>query len=70
MSSNVQIGNLNEPPKAKKCANCCSCLFALIFIIGAIINILLASIIFLGVENYHKSDPIKLYDVFESPKFV
>lgn len=69
MSMNSHSVNVNEQPKAKKSNNCCSCLFGLIFVIGAIINIILASIIFLGVENYHKSDPVKLYDVFEGPKF-
>ena len=33
-------------------------------------NLLLTTILLFGVENYHKADPVKIYEVFETPKYA
>jgi hypothetical protein len=38
--------------------------------VGAILNILLTTILLFGVENYHKADPVKIYEIFETPKYA
>jgi hypothetical protein len=63
----------SESPKAsnpKKFSSSCKFFCCSIFIIGAILNLLLTTILLFGVENYHKADPVQLYEVFETPKYA
>jgi len=59
-----------EGRKPSKFSVSCKALCCCIFVVGAILNILLTTILLFGVENYHKADPVKIYEVFESPKYA
>lgn len=57
-------------PRSGRFSMSCKALFCCVFVVGAILNILLTTILLFGVENYHKADPVKIYEVFETPKYA